>query len=117
MTAAATPPSAASADVEGFRRMQASSPIQQLRERRRPVLTVTGVLVGLYLVNAILANWAPGFMDAGLVGPVNVGLLLGLVQGITTVWAAWWYGRYARRRLDPLAEPLRDSIEQWEGDR
>jgi len=42
-------------------------------------------------------------------GNVNVALVFGLLQFVSTFGIALAYGRFANRRLDPLAQELRDS--------
>jgi uncharacterized membrane protein (DUF485 family) len=63
---------------------------------------------GLYV---ILSAYARGFMSHKLVGNINVALVFGLLQFLTTFLIAWAYTRYADRRLDPLASRLRAELE------
>ena len=48
-------------------------------------------------------------MDTKLVGNINVALVFGLLQFVTTFLIAWLYARYASRKLDPLAPRARRS--------
>jgi len=50
-------------------------------------------------------------MERRLLGNINVGLVLGLGQFVSTFLIAWLRGRYSRTALDPLAERLRTEIE------
>ncbi len=66
------------------------------------------VWYGLYVV---LSAYARGFMSHKLVGNINVALVFGLLQFVTTFVIAWVYTRYADRRLDELADRLRGRVE------
>jgi uncharacterized membrane protein (DUF485 family) len=74
-----------------------------------PVTVAFLVWYGLYV---ILSAYARGFMSHKLVGNINVALVFGLLQFVTTFLIAWAYTRFADRRLDPLASRLRAEIEQ-----
>src|SRR5690242_15158508 len=64
-----------------------------------------------YALYVILSAYARDFMGTKVVGNLNVALVFGLLQFATTFVIAWLYARYANRRLDPLAEQLRDEVE------
>lgn len=79
-----------------------------LRRRfRRAAVVVTAGFLGWYLVFVGLAAFARGFMARTIAGNVNVALLLGLLQFVSTFALTLGYLAYARRRLDPLAGELR----------
>ncbi|MFI1296586.1 DUF485 domain-containing protein [Streptomyces noursei] len=59
-----------------------------------------------------MSSYAPGLMAGKVVGNLNVALFLGLAQFAATFLAAWLYSRHANRRRDPLAEQIKDDIEQ-----
>ncbi len=44
-------------------------------------------------------------------GNINVGLIIGLLQFVTTFVITTIYVRYANQHLDPAAEQLREQIE------
>ena len=44
-------------------------------------------------------------------GNVNLGLVFGLLQFVTTCLITWLYVRHANNRLDPLAAEIRDELE------
>jgi uncharacterized membrane protein (DUF485 family) len=80
----------------------------QLRSRQRSfVFPMVVAFLLWYLTYVLLSAYARGFMAHKLLGEFNVALLLGLGQFLTTFAITWWYGRYAARRLDPLAAELR----------
>jgi uncharacterized membrane protein (DUF485 family) len=47
-------------------------------------------------------------MSYKLLGSINVGLVLGLLQFVSTFAITSVYIRYAERRLDPLSESIRE---------
>jgi uncharacterized membrane protein (DUF485 family) len=79
-----------------------------LRKRfRRAAAVLAAVFLGWYFVYVGLSAFARGFMARTVAGHVNVALLLGLLQFVSTFALACGYLAYARRRLDPLAGELR----------
>jgi uncharacterized membrane protein (DUF485 family) len=46
------------------------------------------------------------------VGNINVALLFGLLQFVSTFLIAWFYSRYAARNLDPTADKIRAELEK-----
>jgi len=68
-----------------------------------------------YLLYVLLSAYARDFMSTGVVGNINVAMVFGLLQFVSTFLIAWAYARYADRRLDPLAERLKERVERGEG--
>jgi uncharacterized membrane protein (DUF485 family) len=64
-----------------------------------------------YALYVLLSAYARDFMSTKLVGNITVGLVLGLLQFVSTFVIAWVYARYAERHLDPTADRLRAEIE------
>ncbi|MEU6234059.1 DUF485 domain-containing protein [Kitasatospora sp. NPDC047058] len=62
-----------------------------------------------YLLYVLLSSYAPGLMGTKVVGHINVALVLGLLQFVTTFAIAAGYARYAGRRLDPAAAAIRET--------
>ncbi|WP_242891373.1 DUF485 domain-containing protein [Actinomadura litoris] len=78
--------------------------------RRRYARLAAGVALGFlgwYFGYVALSGFARGLMARKVAGNVNVALLLGLLQFVSTFALAGLYVGYARRRLDPLAARLR----------
>jgi uncharacterized membrane protein (DUF485 family) len=67
-----------------------------------------------YLLYVVLSAYARDFMSIKLIGHINVALVFGLLQFVTTFLIAWLYARYAGRRLDPLAEQIKATVENGE---
>ena len=84
---------------------------QVLRHRLRTfVFPMTGLFLGWYLLYVLLASYAPAFMAIKLFGNINVGVLIGLGQFVTTFLITFIYVRFANRELDPRAEAIRDEL-------
>jgi uncharacterized membrane protein (DUF485 family) len=75
------------------------------------VFPMTVVFFAWYALYVILSAYTRGFMSHKLIGHVNVALVFGLLQFLTTFLIAWQYERYSSRRLDPVAEQLRVTVE------
>ena len=95
--------------------MQSDSEFVDLRRRlRRFVFPMTAFFLAWYLLYVLLADYAHGFMSYKLGGNINVGLVLGLLQFVTTFAITTLYVRHANRRLDPVAKRLRERVEGGE---
>ncbi|MFE2723469.1 DUF485 domain-containing protein [Kitasatospora sp. NPDC059327] len=79
------------------------------RSFRSFAFPVTIGFVLWYLLYVLLSGYAPGLMGTKVVGHINVALVLGLLQFVTTFAIAAWYARYADRRLDPPAAAIREA--------
>ncbi|MGL5816012.1 MAG: DUF485 domain-containing protein [Phycicoccus sp.] len=87
--------------------LQSTSEFQELRRKFRGfVFPMTAFFIAWYFVYVLLSTFAPGFMGTELIGNINVGLLFGLGQFVTTFAITFWYARWANRELDPMADRL-----------
>jgi len=92
--------------------MQQTPEFQDLRRRYRGfVLPVAAGALAWYFLYVLLAAYAPGFMGRPVLGNVNVGLLAGLLQFLTTFGITAVYIRFADRRLDPVSSRIRSDFE------
>ncbi len=64
-----------------------------------------------YFAFVLLSTYATGFMTRPLIGEVNIGIFLGLMQFVTTFLLTWLYIRHANKNLDPLAGQIRARLE------
>lgn len=97
--------------VTDFEKAQASEPFQRLRRRHRRFVFPLGIaFLVWYFAYVLLADYAHEFMSTPVVGNVNVGLLLGLGQFVTTFAITTWYVSYSNRELDPLADEIRGDL-------
>ncbi|MCX8554779.1 DUF485 domain-containing protein [Mycolicibacterium mucogenicum] len=92
--------------------MQASPEFQELRTRlRRFVFPMTAFFLVWYGLYVALGAFAHDFMAIRVFGNINVGLLIGLGQFLTTFVITGLYVRFANRELDPRAAAIRDELE------
>ena len=72
-------------DAQAFVDMQASPEFQELRRRLRSfVFPMAGFFLVWYVIYVLLSTYAVDFMSTKVWGNINVGLLLGLGQFVTT---------------------------------
>ena len=82
-----------------------------LRRRvRRFVALGIAWVIAWWMLLITLAGWTPGLLAEPLVGNVNVGLVLALAQLVSTLAVTQLYLRFARTRVDPVAEQLRAGV-------
>ncbi|MGH8881522.1 MAG: DUF485 domain-containing protein [Stackebrandtia sp.] len=87
--------------------MNESPEFERLRRTfRRFVFPMTVAFLVWYLLYVVLSAYARGFMGAKVVGNINVALVFGILQFVTTFLIAWLYGRHMARHVDPLARML-----------
>ncbi|WP_405974353.1 DUF485 domain-containing protein [Streptomyces sp. NBC_00988] len=88
--------------------VQRSAAFQEVRGRYlRFVVPATVVFFTWYVAYVVTATTAPGFMARPVAGAVNVGMVAGLGQFLTTFLLTWAYARHARLRRDRAALELR----------
>ena len=91
-----------------YEQAQASPEFRALRRRLRLfVFPMSALFLGWYLAYVLLASYAKPFMAVKLAGVINVGLLLGLLQFVSTFVITTLYVRFARRAVDPAAAEIR----------
>ncbi|WP_299165389.1 DUF485 domain-containing protein [uncultured Arthrobacter sp.] len=106
-----TPDAPPSASVD-FTEVQQRPQFQELRKRHRSfVFPMAAVFLLWYFLYVLLADYAHEFMSTPVWGNVNIGLLLGLLQFVSTFGITMWYVSYANKKLDPIAEELRNDLE------
>ncbi|MEU9331889.1 DUF485 domain-containing protein [Streptomyces sp. NPDC048290] len=88
--------------------VQRSEAFREVRGRyRRFVVPAVIGFLAWYLAYVVLATVAPGLMARPVVGAVNVAMVAGLGQFLTTFLLTWAYARHARLRRDRAALELR----------
>lgn len=75
------------------------------------VFPVSAFFLAWYFLYVLLAAFAPAFMAIKVVGNINIGLIFGLLQFVTTFAITTAYVRYADRRLDPISGRIREQVE------
>ncbi|GAA4560249.1 DUF485 domain-containing protein [Planotetraspora kaengkrachanensis] len=100
-------------DSSVYEEMQASEQFQELRRRYRSwAFPMTVAFLAWYLLYVVLSGFARGFMGTKLLGEINVALVFGVLQFVSTFLIAWAYSRHAAAKLDPLADELRAQVEE-----
>ncbi|MEN3302329.1 DUF485 domain-containing protein [Pseudonocardia sp.] len=95
-----------------YERVQAGSEFADLRRRlRRFVFPMSAAFLVWYLAYVLLASYAPELMATKVLGNVNVGLVVGLAQFVSTFAITTVYVRFANRHVDPAAERIRHQVE------
>jgi uncharacterized membrane protein (DUF485 family) len=96
----------AAADV--YLEVQRSAAFQEVRSRyRRFVVPAVALFFAWYVAYVVTATTAPGLMARPVAGAVNVAMLAGLGQFLSTFALTWGYARHARLRRDRAALELR----------
>ncbi|KPH15969.1 DUF485 domain-containing protein [Rhodococcus qingshengii] len=99
-------------DAQAFIDMQSSPEFQELRTRlRKFVFPITAFFLLWYAVYVVLATYAHDFMATKVLGNINLGIILGLGQFVTTFAITAWYVKFAGRELDPRSAAIREELE------
>ena len=110
------PPEEVPDDADGpglHERVQAGPEFRELRRRMRGfAFPMAAAFLLWYFAFVLLASYARELMATPVLGAINLGLLIGLAQFVTTFALTAGYVRYAERRLDPLAAQIREQIER-----
>ena len=111
-----TPDAPPEVAADKYLEVQQSEDFVRLRRAlRRFVFPMTIAFLVWYTLYVVLSAYARDFMGTKVFGNVNVALIFGLLQFLTTFLIAWLYARFAGRRLDPIADEIRDRIQNGGG--
>jgi uncharacterized membrane protein (DUF485 family) len=100
-------------DAATYVALQRSAAFVRLRSRsRRYLAAMAALILGAFVVTVWLAGWLPGSLAVLVVGHVNVGLLFAVGLILLPAFISAIHLRYAGRRLDPLAERIREEFER-----
>ena len=106
------PPAETPISGQDYLAVQASPEFQELRNRlRRFVFPMSGLFLVWYFAYVLLGAFAHDFMAIKVWGNINVGLLIGLGQFVSTFVITGIYVLFANRELDPRAEAIRNELE------
>lgn len=101
---------------QSYQRLHATGEFAELKSSYLSfVRPVTAAFLLWYFLFVVLSNWAPGFMGTKVIGNINVALVFGLLQFVSTFAIAWAYQRFSARRMDPLADHVRAEFEREVG--
>ena len=87
-----------------YEELHASGDFQELRKRYRSfAVPWTLAFLAWYMLYVIMSNWATDFMDTKLIGNVNVALVFGVLQFVSTFGIALLYSKHMNKHVDPVA--------------
>jgi uncharacterized membrane protein (DUF485 family) len=99
-----------------YEHLHASDDFRLLRRRYRAfAIPWTVAFLVWYLLYVVMSNWATDFMNTKVVGNINVALVFGLLQFVSTFGIAWLYARHANKELDPVARRLEQRYNEEVG--
>ncbi|HYP45777.1 MAG TPA: DUF485 domain-containing protein [Propionibacteriaceae bacterium] len=99
-------------DARIYSEFAARSDFLELRRRYRNfAFPATIAFMVWYVTYVICNNWARGFLDTPVIGNINVAVVFGLLQFLSTFVIAFMYARHANSALDPLASKLQDDFD------
>lgn len=99
-------------DAAEFRAVQATPRFRSLKRRHRLfVLPVTALTLLWYFAYVLAAGYAPEVFAIRVSGNINLGMVLGLAQVVTTFAVTTLYVWYANKHLDPAAAEIRAELE------
>ena len=91
-----------------YEAIAATPQFAELRRRYRGfAFPATVVFLAWYLLYVVMSMFAGDFMGIKVVGNINVALIFGLLQFVTTFGIAALYSRHSDKELDPLSAELR----------
>ena len=101
-----------------YDRLQATAEFQELKKRYLGfVVPATVAFLAWYLLYVVMSNWAHDFMSQQVVGHINVALVFGILQFVTTFLITWLYSRHMAAKVDPLARQLEADYQKEVGSR
>lgn len=105
-------PSAERENEPNYREVQQSAEFGALRRAHRSfAIPLTIAFIAWYFLYVLLSIYAGALMGTKVVGNINVALVFGIAQFLTTFALAWWYSRHAAAKLDPKADAIKSRLE------
>ena len=100
---------------EEYEQAQVSPEFVELKKRFRAfAFPMTVAFLSWYLLFVVLSTYAHEFMSTKVFGNINIGLIFGLLQFVSTFVITHLYVAHANKKTDPIAEEMRDRLEQHE---
>lgn len=95
-----------------YQEVQARPQFRQLRKTHRSfVFPMMAIFLIWYLVYIMLAAFAPEFMAIKVLGNINLGIVMGLLQFVSTFVITGIYVSFANRKMDPPSTEIREELE------
>ncbi|BAL93254.1 hypothetical protein AMIS_80340 [Actinoplanes missouriensis 431] len=100
------------ASAERYLEVQRSEEFAQLRRKLRNFIFPTTIaFIVWYSLYVLLSAYARDFMSIKLIGNINVALVFGILQFVSTFAIAWYYARFAAKEIDPRADAVYQELE------
>ena len=100
---------------EEYEQAQASPEFMELRKRFRAfAFPMTVAFLSWYLLFVLLSTYAQDFMSTQVLGNINLGLVFGLLQFVSTFAITHLYVAHADKNTDPIADEMRNRLEKHE---
>ncbi|GHC77726.1 clumping factor B [Nocardiopsis terrae] len=97
---------------EAFVAMHSDPRFTELKRRLyRFIFPMSIAFMAWYLLYVLMSAFGRDIMGTNLFGSVNVALVFGLLQFVSTFGIAVLYTRYANRNFDRSAAELRDELQ------
>ncbi len=102
---------------QDYERVHTSAEFGELRKRFRAfAFPATVIFLAWYLLYVLMSAYADDFMSTKVFGNINIGLIFGLLQFVSTFLITALYVRHCNRNTDPIADELRGQLEQTGSD-
>jgi uncharacterized membrane protein (DUF485 family) len=108
----ANPEHDVAADVDFVKESQ-SEEFHELRKTHRSfVFPMAVFFLVWYFAYVLLADYAHDFMSIKVLGNINMGIVLGLLQFVSTFAITAAYVSFSNKKLDPKASKIRERLER-----
>ena len=108
----AEPRNSVEGDVDFIAQSQ-SGEFQQLRKTHRSFVFPMAIFFLIwYFAYVLLADYFHDFMSIKVFGNVNLGIILGLLQFVSTFAITAAYVSFSNKKLDPQATKIRERLEK-----
>ncbi|MDS2171284.1 DUF485 domain-containing protein [Nesterenkonia sp. CL21] len=105
-------PTATHAATVDYQEVQSRPEFQELKRTHRSfVFPMAVVFLAWYLAYVLLAAFAPQIMAIPVLGNINLGIVLGLAQFLTTFLITAAYVSFSTKALDPKSSAIRHELE------
>jgi uncharacterized membrane protein (DUF485 family) len=92
---------------------QASPEFQDLKRKFRGfAFPLTIAFLAWYFLYVILTAFARAWISTPVIGNINIALILGLLQFVSTFLIMWLYERHSSKNLDVASEKIRDQVDK-----
>jgi uncharacterized membrane protein (DUF485 family) len=94
-----------------FVAIQQSEDFKQLRKRLRNfVFPMAAVFFCWYMTYVLVAAYDHSFMSRKVVGKINIGIVFGLLQFVSTILIMLLYRYFGKKVIDPRVEAIRARV-------